>query len=225
MCVWYLRHRWEKKKCSARGRTSSLAPTMWIKHESKPYKLVQAQLNKRWKSRQSKPFFRDTQILNICTGIVWAPVNPLTNGVFRPPDNWPLFYIFGRPVSGRCFFFARLLAPFFFVLLTPNSRWETKTKLPSLTDRQGLMEHVCKYHGLYLKNGVDFWTLVRKACVICVVVLVSIWDQLWALNQTWHWPYAVRSSNICTKLSHTCLGVPGIGSSRKKNGDKIYLIT
>ena len=29
--------------------------------------------------------------------------------------------------------------------------------------------------------------------------LGRVWDQLWALNMTWHWPYAGRSSSICAK--------------------------
>ena len=31
------------------------------------------------------------------------------------------------------------------------------------------------------------------------LMLVSARDQLWALQKTLHWPYAVRYSNICAK--------------------------
>ena len=32
--------------------------------------------------------------------------------------------------------------------------------------------------------------------------LVAVWNKLWALNVTWCWLYAVRSSNICVKRFH-----------------------
>ena len=68
---------------------------------------------------------------------------------------------------------------------------------------------VQKFQGVSLKNGVGILTFVRKTCEIMVVDfnhLVSVYDQLWAINMTSHWTYAARPSNIGVKHF---VGVPG----------------
>ena len=96
---------------------------------------------------------------------------------------------------------------------------------PWFRDQKGLIAHMCKIQGS-LKNGVDFWSFVQKTGAICVVALyhsVSVRDQLWALDMTWHLPYAVRSSHIWTKpFCRHALDILEPAHSGKKGEKKSY---
>ena len=61
---------------------------------------------------------------------------------------------------------------------------------------------------------------LRKNKAVPRNYFVSVCDQLWALNLTWYWPYAVRSSNISAKrFTDMPSGsiIPGTGSFEKKH--------
>ena len=83
-------------------------------------------------------------------------------------------------------------------------RQKNKPKTHSSTVWQGLIEHVwtLKIYCLSPKNGVG-WTFVRKSAkniALPRIHLISVCNRSWALNMTWYWPYAVRSSIFCAKL-------------------------
>ena len=68
--------------------------------------------------------------------------------------------------------------------------------------RKGLIEHVCKKLASTPQKQrrlLSFYA--ENVCNLrrCLMLLSFVLDQLWALDMTWYWPYAVRSSNICSK--------------------------
>ena len=82
--------------------------------------------------------------------------------------------------------------------------------------------------GSYLfRTAPAFVDFCAEKCVICVVAfncLVSVWDQLWAINMTSYWPYAVRSSNICSKrfCRRTLQYLQSIRSEKKKREKTLF---
>ena len=60
-----------------------------------------------------------------------------------------------------------------------------KTKNPGLG--MDIQNSCAKFQALSLKNGVEIWDFCAEKCVISVVAfnyLVSLWEQLWAINLT-----------------------------------------
>ena len=73
-------------------------------------------------------------------------------------------------------------------------------------------------------NGSDIWTSVWKTCAVYILqfhcnYFNSVRDQLWGLNMTWYWPYAVRPLNICVnKYRHAHLQ----SARSEKNENKCF---
>ena len=91
------------------------------------------------------------------------------------------------------------------VLRNQNFPAKKKQKKTFVNGLAGTHNTYANNHGLSPKNGGDFWTFVRKnmcnlrSCLCHCVV--SVWDQPSTWNMTWYWPYAIRSPNICMKLT------------------------
>ena len=124
-------------------------------------------------------------------------------------------------------------------LFVPNSdhptwsifyqRKEQTRKHPSLTGRQRLTEQVCRISESIPKKRHEHLDVSAKnmpdtrheICVGALQLLSFSMGSIWGINMIWYWSYTVRSSNVARNVLQSCLGVPEIGSFRKKNEKQI----
>ena len=110
-------------------------------------------------------------------------------------------------------------------------------KKTHLTVWQGMQNACATFQGLSPENGSGIWTFVRsyglwsipffeghnpwmrsawKKIGSCRDYLVSVKIQLWALNMTSDWTYAVSSLDVCAEnCTNMPWSAPGSGSFRK----------